>query len=133
MNAPVDTATNNPRVFDATTATFERDVILKSREVPVLVDFWATWCAPCKALGPILERLAEQYQGAFLLAKVDIDRAQELASFFQIRSVPTVLLLKDSRILGGFPGALPESQVRRFLTEHGIEPAATGDQPAPVG
>lgn len=110
--------------FHATVANFEQEVILKSREVPVLVDFWATWCAPCKALGPILEKLAVEYGGAFLFAKVDIDREQQLASYFQIRSVPTVMLLKDGRVVGGFPGALPESQVRRFLAEHGIEPAS---------
>lgn len=118
-------------VFDATASTFEQDVILRSREVPILVDFWATWCAPCKALGPILEKLAGEYNGAFLLAKVDIDREQQLAGYFQIRSVPTVLLLAEGRIVGGFPGALPEGQVRRFLAEHGIEPGAAA-APAPV-
>jgi putative thioredoxin len=119
-------------IFDATVATFEQDVILRSREVPVLVDFWATWCAPCKALGPILEKLAGEFAGGFLLAKVDIDREQQLASYFQIRSVPTVMLLKDGRIAGGFPGALPEGQVRRFLEEHGVAPLAPAASEAPA-
>lgn len=124
--------TSAATIFDATVATFEQDVILRSREVPVLVDFWATWCAPCKALGPILEKLAGEFAGGFLLAKVDIDREQQLASYFQIRSVPTVMLLKDGRIAGGFPGALPEGQVRRFLEEHGVVPLAPAAIEAPA-
>jgi putative thioredoxin len=131
MNTTNAASVSSPLVFDATAETFEAAVIQKSKDVPVLVDFWATWCAPCKALGPILEKLAADYGGAFLLAKVDIDQEQQLAGYFQIRSVPTVLLLQDGRIAGGFPGALPEGQVRRFLAEHGIEPAA-GGAPAPL-
>ncbi|MGA1677368.1 MAG: thioredoxin family protein, partial [Pseudomonadales bacterium] len=131
MNAPLS-ADHAATVFDVTTANFEQEVILKSREVPILVDFWATWCAPCKALGPILEKLAAEYGGGFLLAKVDIDREQQLAGYFQIRSVPTVMLLKDGRIAGGFPGALPEGQVRRFLSEHGVEPRMAEPEAPPV-
>jgi putative thioredoxin len=124
MNTSTLTA---PRVFDATAANFEHDVIEKSRDVPVLVDFWATWCGPCKSLGPILEKLANDYGGGFVLAKVDVDREQELGSYFQIRSVPTVMLLKDAQVVGGFPGALPESQVRSFLEEHGVVPQTAGE------
>jgi putative thioredoxin len=112
------------RVIDVSAATFQRDVLDRSRETAVLVDFWATWCAPCKALGPILEKLTDAYGGAVAVAKVDVDREQALAQHFQIRSVPTVMLVKDGRIVGGFPGALPESEVRRFLAEHGVEPLA---------
>ncbi|MEQ8485768.1 MAG: thioredoxin [Pseudomonadales bacterium] len=111
------------RVFDVSAATFQQDVLEKSLTTAVLVDFWATWCGPCKALGPILEKLAEAYGGAVVVAKVDVDREQALAQHFQIRSVPTVMLVVDGRIVGGFPGALPESEVRRFLAEHGVEPA----------
>ncbi len=132
MNTTTTVSAPVALVFDATVATFEQDVILKSREVPVLVDFWATWCAPCKALGPILEKLTAAYGGAFLLAKVDIDREQQLAGYFQIRSVPTVLLLKDGRIAGGFQGAQPEGQVRRFLAQYGVEPAAAPAEAAAV-
>jgi putative thioredoxin len=93
-------------------------------QVPVLVDFWATWCGPCKTLGPILEKLAAEYHGAFELAKVDVDQEQQLAAAFQIRSVPTVILAKDGQLVDGFPGVLPEGQLREFLKHHGIEPAA---------
>ena len=109
-------------VFDATAASFETEIIQRSLQVPVLIDFWATWCGPCKTLGPILEKLAADYHGAFELAKVDVDKEQELAAAFQIRSVPTVMLVKDGQLVDGFPGALPEGQLREFLKHHGIEP-----------
>lgn len=111
-------------VFDASLPTFEQDVILKSKEVPVLVDFWATWCGPCKTLGPMLEKLAGEFAGGFLLAKVDVDKEQQLAGYFQIKSVPTVMLVRDGQIVDGFPGALPEGQLREFLKHHGILPKA---------
>ena len=122
-DAPMPNAAT-PHAFDATAATFETDVIQVSLETPVLVDFWAPWCGPCKTLGPLLEKLASDYNGAFLLAKVDVDQEKELAEAFQIRSVPTVMLVKGGQLVDGFPGALPEGQLKEFLTHHGIEPAA---------
>ncbi|MHB8911052.1 MAG: thioredoxin [Lysobacter sp.] len=117
-------APTKPHVFDATTDGFEAEVLQKSMQTPVLVDFWAEWCAPCKQLGPILEKLAGDYHGAFELAKVDIDKEPQLGTAFQVRSIPTVFLVKDGQIVDGFPGALPEAQVREFLSHHGVEPAA---------
>ncbi|KRG45484.1 thioredoxin [Stenotrophomonas pictorum JCM 9942] len=116
-----------PHVFDATTATFEADVLQKSMQTPVLVDFWATWCGPCKTLGPMLEKLAGEYNGAFELAKVDVDKEQQVAAAFQIRSVPTVFLIRDGQIVDGFPGAMPEGQLREFLTQHGVTPLDAPD------
>ena len=121
--------TAKPHVFDATAANCEADVLQKSLETPVLVDFWAEWCGPCKTLGPILEKLAGEYNGAFVLAKVDVDKEQELGAAFQVRSIPTVFLVKGGQLVDGFPGALPEGQLREFLKHHGIEPAAAAPEP----
>ncbi len=111
-------------VFDVTTEHFEADVLQRSLQTPVLVDFWAEWCGPCKTLGPMLEKLADDYNGAFVLAKVDVEAEQELGAAFQIRSIPTVVLVKDGQLVDGFQGALPDSQLREFLKHHGIEPAS---------
>lgn len=112
-----DAAPASP-VFDVQQQTFETDVLQASLTTPVLVDFWATWCEPCKTLGPMLEKLAIEYNGAFRLGKVDVDAQQELAGMFGIRSVPTVVLVKDGQVLDGFTGALPEGQLREFLSRH---------------
>ncbi len=113
--------------FDATEATFETDVIKASLTTPVLVDFWAAWCEPCKQLGPILEKIVASYNGTLKLAKVDTDAQQQLAAAFGIRSLPTVVLVKDGQMIDGFTGALPESGVREFLQRHIAAPAAGDD------
>ena len=127
-------ASAKSHVFDASTDGFEADGLQRSMQTPVLVDFWAEWCAPCKQLGPILEKLAAVYHGAFELAKVDVDKEPQLGAAFQVRSIPTVFLVKDGQIVDGFPGALPEAQVREFLSHHGVEPAAPAapEEPAPA-
>jgi len=112
--------TDTPLVLDATTASFETEVLQRSLDIPVLVDFWAEWCGPCKALGPVLEKIAADYHGAFVLAKVDTEAERQIAAAFQIRSIPTVFLVKGGQIVDGFQGALPEGQIRQFLEQHGI-------------
>jgi putative thioredoxin len=107
-----------PPIFDVDQENFETEVLQASLKTPVLVDFWATWCGPCKTLGPMLEKLATEYNGAFRLGKVDVDKNQELAGVFGIRSIPTVMLVKDGQIADGFAGALPEGQLREFLSRH---------------
>ena len=104
-------------VLDVTEADFEEQVLRRSLQVPVLVDFWADWCGPCKQLSPILERLAEEGAGSWVLAKVDVDANQALSNQLQIQSIPTVFLALGGRLVPGFQGALPESQLRQFLEQ----------------
>lgn len=109
---------NTPVHIDVTANDFERQVIEASRQRPVLVDFWATWCGPCQSLMPVLLKLAEDYRGAFLLAKVEIDQNPDLASRYGVRSVPTVKLFRNGEVVDEFMGALPESAIREFLDRH---------------
>jgi putative thioredoxin len=109
---------DSPFVVTLTAQNFHQVVIDGSHDRPVLVDFWADWCAPCRALMPILAKLADQYAGKFLLAKLDTEAEREIASEFGIRSLPTVQLFKDGRMVDQFMGALPEAQVRAFIDRH---------------
>ncbi len=113
----------SPHVIDVTDETFEAEVIERSRSVPVLVDFWAEWCNPCRMLVPVLTSLAAEYQGAFVLAKVNTDAQQALAARYGVRSLPTVKLFVDGQPVDEFMGALPESEVRRFLQPYLRNPA----------
>lgn len=135
MNLSMNLPTPLPRVFEVTQDNFESDVLQASLDTPILIDFWATWCGPCKALGPVLEKLAEAYQGAFRLGKVDVDHEQALAQAFGIRSIPTVMLVVGGKPVDGFSGALPEAQVREFLGRHlsplgTVEGGTAPDEPA---
>ena len=102
-------------IIDVTTKSFEADVITQSMTVPVVVDLWATWCEPCKQLSPILEKLAIEYDGRWVLAKVDVDAEQQIAAAFQVQSIPTVYVVIGGQVAPMFQGAMPESQVRQVL------------------
>ncbi|MFO1051862.1 MAG: tetratricopeptide repeat protein [Planctomycetota bacterium] len=115
---------SDPKVLEVTARRFEADVVERSRTVPILLDFWAEWCGPCRTLGPVLEKLAEDYAGAFLLGKVDTEKERELAYAFGVQGIPFCVLMVDGQPVDAFTGALPEAEVKRFLARAGIEPAA---------
>ncbi|MDR2991977.1 MAG: thioredoxin [Burkholderiaceae bacterium] len=103
---------------DVTLKNFESEVIAASLQTPVLVDFWAPWCGPCKALSPVLEKLEAEYAGRFKLVKINSDDEQQIAAAFGIRSIPTCILIKGGHPVDGFMGAVPEGQLRQFLDKH---------------
>ncbi|WP_296444795.1 thioredoxin [Rhodoferax sp. UBA5149] len=105
-------------MMNVTVENFDDEVVAASMQTPVLVDFWAPWCGPCKALGPLLEKLETAYAGRFKLVKIDSDQEQELSQAFGIRSIPTCVLMFQGKPVDGFMGALPESQIREFLDKH---------------
>jgi len=119
-------------IRDSDTAGFMADVIEASSDVPVIVDFWATWCGPCKTLGPSLEKVVVEAKGAVRLVKIDVDRSPELSQQLRIQSIPTVYAFKDGQPVDGFQGALPESQVRQWvdqlIKQHGGAPVSPIDE-----
>lgn len=129
-------------IIDVTEASFESDVITASQTVPVVVDLWATWCGPCKQLSPVLEKLAVEYAGRWVLAKVDVDAQPQISAAFRVQSIPTIVAVIKGQVLPMFQGALPEPQVRQYIEEllrvaaeagvGGSVGAHAGDGPQPL-
>src|SRR6266568_1920055 len=105
----------NPNILEVTDQTFRTAVLEESRRRPVVVDFWAAWCQPCRMIGPVLERLADEYEGKFLLAKLDVDANPQASLAFRIQSIPAVMAFRDGRVANEFIGAVPEQAIHQFI------------------
>ncbi len=119
---------DSAHVIAATTQTFQAEVAERSLKTPVLVDLWATWCEPCKTLGPTLEKVANDYAGGFIVAKVDVDASPEIAQALGVQSVPTCFLLTEGRPVDAFTGVVSEKQLLEFLTNHGVLRGEGGEE-----
>lgn len=127
--APAGAAPRGPaHVVDVTEATFATEVVERSRAVPVVIDLWASWCAPCRQLGPVLEKLAGEGNGSWVLAKVDVDANPRIAQALQVQGIPAVKAIVDGQVVDEFTGAMPEPQVRQWLTR--FVPSDDGTAPA---
>ncbi|PIV32874.1 MAG: thioredoxin [Lysobacterales bacterium CG02_land_8_20_14_3_00_62_12] len=124
----------SPWIFEATEADFQAQILLASQQQPVLVDFWAPWCEPCKQLTPVLEKIVSALKGRVLLAKINSDEQGQLAAMFNVRSLPTVILIRDGQPVDGFTGVQPEAAISQWLAPHleGVEAPAEVVEEAPV-
>lgn len=108
-------AASSPWIHETTAQTFQQDVLERSREVPVVIDFWAPWCGPCRMLGPVLEQLTEEHEGQFILVKANTDELPEIAAGFGVESIPAVFAMREGRLVDKFVGVMPEPQIRAWL------------------